>query len=162
MTDTAFRPAAPPKYPVPDTLDADLVILPREVDEDGVGHYEGALVDAVKRLRVEGVQATYLHTADERDWIGEKGFTPDEVALIIAYGGAAGWYVTEKLISLLKRDHDNDEKKPRLKLKAGKYTTHPDGTTEHEWLEAEGSFEEVAKAHDRFKPKELDSKKSDS
>ena len=158
MTEAEFLPATPPAYHVPESLDADLVILPREIDEDGMGLYEGILTDAVKRLRVEGVKAAYMHEADERDWIGEKGFAETALGIIIAATGEAVWEGVKKLVALLRSDNEQGRAERPLKLKVGSYTTRPDGTFTHEWLEIEGSFEQIEKALGRIRPNAIEPK----
>ena len=155
MTSATFHASAPPAYDVPETLDADLVILPREVDEDGVGLYEDHLTDTVKQLRSEGVKAAYLHGSGEREWIGEKGFTPNEIGFVIAVAGAAGWDSIKMLLSLVRHKDDQAHKR-HMKLKAGRYTSHPNGPTTHEWLEIEGSIEDVERAIDKMRSDEIE------
>ena len=55
-----------------DELPHDVVVLPEAVDGDR-GIYRDEFITFAKELRAEGVDAGYLHDADQRSWSGRKG-----------------------------------------------------------------------------------------
>ena len=146
MIDVVFRHAEPPKYVPPADLQHDLVVLPRKIAEDGTGLYDDSVIDLVKQLRAEGVDAAYLHDKDHREWIGEKGWTPAEIALIVSIAenltSSAVW---DGLKMILQRAHGG---RGRAKLKACRVIQSPDGTKTQEWIEVEGEIDDVVKAID--------------
>lgn len=146
MIDVVFRPAEPPKYVPPVDLQHDLVVLPREIADDGTGLYDDSVVDLVKQLRAEGVDAAYMHDADHREWIGEKAWTPTEIALVISVAenlaSSAAW---DGLKMIIQRAHGG---RGRAKLKVCRVIQSADGTTTREWIEVEGEIGDVVKAID--------------
>jgi hypothetical protein len=50
-----------PEIPLPDELNADVVVFPREVEPDGRGLYHDTAITIVKEFRAEGVSAMYQH-----------------------------------------------------------------------------------------------------
>ncbi len=138
------RAAEPPAFPVPDTLPGDLVVLPSAVSEDGIGLYDSSVVDLVKQLRAEGVDASYLYGPAEREWVSEKGFTSDVLSFVLGVASNGAW---EGLINLLRRNHARSP----VKGKVTRCVQRADGTTMWEWYEVEGTGEEVAKAFESLK-----------
>jgi len=146
VIDAMFRPAEPPQYVSPADLQHDLVVLPRKIADDGTGLYDDSVIDLVKQLQAEGIDAAYLHDADHREWIGEKGWTPAEIALVVSIAeNLASSAVWDGLKTILQRAHGG---KGRVKLKACRVIQSPDGTKTQEWIEVEGENGDVAKAID--------------
>jgi hypothetical protein len=138
------RAVEPPGFPIPDTLPGDLVVLPSKITEDGIGQYDSSVVDLVKQLRAEGVAASYLHPAAEREWISEKGFTDEVLSFVLGVASNGAW---AGLIHLLRRNHA----KSVVKGMVTRCVQAPDGATVWEWFEVEGTGGEVAKAFESMR-----------
>jgi hypothetical protein len=101
-------------------------------------------VDLVKQLLAEGVDASYLHPAGEREWTSEKGFADDALSFVLGVASNGAW---AGLIHLLRRNHA----KSVVKGKVTRCVQTADGTTAWEWFEVEGTGEEVAKAFESMR-----------
>lgn len=136
---------------LPDELDVDLLILPRRLGPAGEGLYDDSVLTLAKDLRAEGVSADYLHPTEERRWIGEKSAVALIVEFAIGIGSNAGWTA---LYELLRR---HPEQTVRVRAARKKDLA---AKQEWEWVEAEGSGEEVARSLEalRASPAEEDSK----
>jgi hypothetical protein len=75
---------------LPDTLDVDVIVFPRERDGER-GLYHDSTITLVKELRRQGVTARYEHPQESRGWIGEKALTPDVVSFFVGIASSAGW-----------------------------------------------------------------------
>lgn len=128
---------------LPDEITVDLLILPRELAEDGDGLYDDSVLTLAKEFRSEGVTADYLHPPEERRWIGEKSAAPLLVEFVIGVGGNAGWAA---LKALFRRRAAG---KTRVRLARAKSCGEK---VEWEWFEAEGTGEEVARAVEALEP----------
>jgi hypothetical protein len=140
------RRISPPDIPPPSGIEADVVVLPREVDEDGRGLYHDSAITLVKEFTPMGVQARYAHNQDARLWYGEKAFGPDVVQWAIGIASQAGWVA---LVWLLRRKHNTTH--VRLRVARCRQTA---GETTWEWYEVEGSGAEVAEALSALEPAE--------
>jgi hypothetical protein len=137
------RPINAPDLLLPDELPADILILPREIDGD-MGLYDDSVVTLAKGLQRLGTTATYLHEADSREWIGEKGIDAIVLSLIIGIGSSAGW---AGIAALLRGCTSGAV---RAKVARCKQTSA--GDNEWEWFEIEGSGAEVADALKTLNP----------
>jgi hypothetical protein len=115
--------------------ETDVVVLPSAVRDDGLGLYDDSLIDLVKELKAEGVDAAYAHTRDQRSWTGKKSFTFVAGSIAIGIVSSAGW---EGIRLLLLRQ------KPRssLTMKLARAKA-PDGT-QWDWYELTGTGQEIA------------------
>ena len=130
------KPIDPPLI-LPGDFTVDALILPRRIDEDGVGLYDDSVLMVAKELREAGAQAEYQHAANSRRWIGEKGIPPVVLDLLIGIGGNAGW----SALCAICRGRKNQGVRVRVaRCKQG------EAETQWEWFEAEGPGEEVATA----------------
>jgi hypothetical protein len=139
-----WRATEPPAVPMPDTLPGELVVLPNAVSEAGIGQYDSSMVDLVKQLRAEGVDASYQHNAENREWVGEKGVAVDVLSFVIGIASNGAW---EGFMLFLRRHHT----KSRVKGKVARCVKAADGTTTWEWYEIEGTGEDVAKMIETYK-----------
>ncbi|MFC8492452.1 hypothetical protein ACFUJU_16975 [Streptomyces sp. NPDC057235] len=142
MADTAVtRQIDPPYQVVPATSPHAVLVLPRELGEDGSAWYHDTALDLVKALKHEGVDASFAHTADERRWLGEKSqlqYALDAVVGIIAAGAYDG-------IKLLLRGRHRSVP-VRLRV------TRQSSEGVWEWYEIEGDGEGVAEALGQLSP----------
>ncbi len=130
------RPIDPPSVPLPDSVDADVLIFPREVIESD-GLYDDSALTLAKELRKDGVTAEYQHGPGSRQWIGERG-VDIVLSLILGIASNAGW---DALCGLLRLRHPSDS--VRITLARCRQT---ESGVEWEWFEAEGPGEDVARA----------------
>jgi hypothetical protein len=135
---TEVREIEPPA-PLPEKLEADLVVLPREITMDGRGLYDDSVITIVKELRSLGADATYQHEKDDRAWIGEQSAEAVALALIIGVASNAGWSGLQALFR-----HSFSGK--RVHVRVGHYEELADGSRKAEWYEIEGNGEQVADA----------------
>jgi hypothetical protein len=136
--------AHPPEIQLPDHVDVDVLVLPREVSESGRGLYDDSVVTLAKELRLHDVTAAYQHGAEDRQWIGERAADVIVLSFVIGVASSAGWEALKRLFSTR---YD----KNRVKGKLARYTQTSDHAT-WEWFEVEGSGEEVARALDELGP----------
>lgn len=127
-----------PEIPLPDELNADVVVFPREVEPDGRGLYHGTGITIVKEFRAEGVSATYQHDKDARTWVGEKAAMQVALDVIIGIAGAAGWAA---LCRILRRDYGSD----RVRIRVGRFRKAASEIS-WEWYRVDGPGREVARA----------------
>jgi len=132
------EPTEAPEIPLPRDFDEDVVVLPREVDENGRGLYDDSALTIVKEFRAAGVTARYQHGQDNRTWIGEKSATALMVNFLIGISSNAGW---DALCWLLRRRHSNDQ----VRVRVGRVRKTHDGLS-WEWYSAKGSGAAVAAA----------------
>jgi hypothetical protein len=129
---------------LPDRIDTDVVVLPREVDAHGVGLYDDSVLTLAKALRAEGASADYQHDRDHRNWIGEREAAAIALTVVLGIASKAGWYA---LIRLFSKAHADD----RVRGKVARYTQRGE-TIAWEWHEFEGRGEEVARALEQIGP----------
>ena len=139
-------PTVPPAIPLPTTPPFDLVVLPREISDDGIGLYDDSVVYLVKQLRAESVNAGYLHHTAERQWISEKGFADNALSFVLGVASNGAWY---GLTLLLRRNHAQSP----VRGKVARCVQSSDGTTTWEWYEVEGNGDEVATIIDNLQNK---------
>ena len=134
--------ASPPHVQGPRTFDGDLVILPQDLDGDR-GIYSDQLTTTVKTLRAEGIDARWLHDADQRLWSGERSAIVDLwiIPFVVGIASSAGWTA---LTALMRR------RAGRVRLKIG-YRRDPAGSEER-WIELEGDSADVAGELERLNP----------
>jgi hypothetical protein len=137
------RPIDAPNLSLPDEMPGDVLILPREIDGD-VGLYDDSVVTLAKGLRRLGITATYLHDADSREWIGEKGIDAIVLSLIVGICSSAGWAGIEALL------RGRTSSAVRVRVARCKHSSA--GDPEWEWFEVEGSAAEVADALKTLNP----------
>lgn len=133
-----------PDIPVPAVLSEDVVVLPRELSDEGVGLYDDSVITLVKELQQLGVDASFQHGPDARSWIGEKAVAKIVIDLIVGIGSSAGWSAVCRLFG---QAHKND----RVRVRAGRFRKQ-DATTSWEWYEFEGTGDAVAKAMAQIEP----------
>ena len=78
-----LRPVEPFGVEPLDGFTEPIVILPLRI-ENGYGIYDESMVDLVKELKAEGVEATFFHAASERWWRSFKGEAPIDLILWIS------------------------------------------------------------------------------
>ena len=139
MNDAEVTRLPEPWMVLPETLEADLVVLPREIAPDGRGLYDDSVVTIVKDLRLLGVSASYQHDQDHRAWIGEQGHAQLVYDLIVGVAGNAGWWALCRLFAV-------ERKSDKLRVKVARCTQEPDGKTTWEWYEMKGTGAAVAEA----------------
>jgi hypothetical protein len=137
VNEIVVRPTEAPDLALPVVHQADLLVLPREIDEAGRGLYHDSVLDLVKQLRRDGVNADYLHSRDNRSWIGEKSIGPYVLDFVIGLASNGAW---EGITQLLHRIGD---KKVRGKVARVRQS---DSETVWEWYEVEGDAKGVAEA----------------
>lgn len=81
--DEMLRPVEPFEIELPVGFTEPIVILPLRI-EDGYGIYDDSVVDLVKELKDEGVEASFFHAASERHWRSFKGEAPIDLILWIS------------------------------------------------------------------------------
>jgi hypothetical protein len=116
----------------------DLVVLPREIDDEGNGLYDDSAVTVVKELKAFGVEASYQHDPDHRTWIGEKSVEIVVLNLITGIASNAGWAALCKLVG---RQHNTE----RVRLRVGRLRKSASGIA-WDWYKLEGSGKDVATA----------------
>jgi hypothetical protein len=137
----------PPGIPLPsDFLGDDVVILPREVAEDGRGLYDESVLTIVKEFRADGVRARYQHGPSSRTWIGERGISTEVTALLIGIASNAGWAA---LCRLLRRNHGPDH----VRVRVGRFRKTKSEMT-WEWYRVEGPGAAVANVLATIEPAE--------
>lgn len=142
VTSAAVVRAIEPILPtLPDQQDYDVLVLPREVTEDGVGRYHDSLIDVVKALRAEGLSARFAHDPQERKWIGEKSAAQYAIDFIFSIGTSAAY---DGIKAMLQRRHKEAPVRVRL---TRRFTV--DGETS-EWLEIDGTGDQVAAVIDQL------------
>jgi hypothetical protein len=143
--------SGPPRTLLPERIDADIVVLPEEVKQDGVGLYSDSALDLIKELRLLDVTADYQHPQQSRTWIGERSFAAVAFAWIFGVSTNAGWTA---ICALLRR---NRGKAPG-RVKIARCTQSADEIT-WEWFEVEGDGNTIASALESigFTPKSLGS-----
>jgi hypothetical protein len=143
--------SGPPGTPLPEKIDADIVVLPEEVEQDGVGLYSDSALDLVKELRLLDVTADYQHPQQSRTWIGERSFAAVAFEWIFGVSTNAGWAA---ICVLLRR---NKGKAPG-RVKIARCAESADEIT-WEWFEVEGDGNTIADALESigFTPKSLGS-----
>ncbi len=131
------RPLSDAPVPVPDEIDTDVVVLPREIQGDR-GLYHDSTVTLAKELRAQGITADYQHPPELRTWIGEKAFLPDVVSFFIGIASSAGW---DGILAVLRLRPPAR----RMTARIVRFSTDASGT-QSELYELEGSGEEVIAA----------------
>jgi hypothetical protein len=139
-----------PAIPLPEQVETDIVVLPDEVDQDGIGLYPDSALSLVKELHALGVTAQYQHSQDTRNWTGEKSFGAVAFSWVLGIASNAGWAA---LCVLLRRSKD----KARVRIKLARCTQTATQTT-WDWFEVEGEKPEVADVIERlgFAPRRLE------
>jgi hypothetical protein len=140
-----IEPQAMPSPPaaLPDTWNADVVILPRQVAE-GIGLYDDSVVTVAKELRAAGTSAEYAHGPEAREWIGEKSVALIALSLIVGIASNAGW---DGLRALIGRAGSK-----RVRVRVARVKESPEGR-EAEWFELDGPGAEVADALKALQPR---------
>jgi len=129
----------PPDIPLPSDLgDDDVLVLPREIAEDGKGMYDDSVLTIAKEFRSIGLRARYQHDPDSREWIGEYGVSPIALDLLIGIASNAGWAA---LCWLLIRKHGHDA----VRVRVGRFKKTKDGISAT-WYSVKGPGADVAKA----------------
>jgi hypothetical protein len=139
-----FNPSAAPDIPLPHRIDTDVVVLPREVEEDGSGLYDDSVLTLAKALREEGASADYQHDREHRNWIGERSATAIVLTVVLGVASNAGWHALRRLFSKV---HAADH----VRGKVARCILHADEIS-WEWYEFEGTGEEVARALAQIAP----------
>ena len=121
----------------PEKLGADLVVLPREITEDGRGLYDDSVITIVKELRSLGTDARYQHDENDRAWIGEESAATIALDLIIGIASGAGW---SGLQALFRGSFSTR----RVHVRVGRYEQLAEGSTKAEWYELDGNGAEVS------------------
>jgi hypothetical protein len=132
----------PPAIPLPEQVETDIVVLPDEVDQNGVGLYPDSALSLVKELRSLGVTAQYQHAQDARNWTGEKGFGAVAANWILGIASNAGWAA---LCVLLRRGKD----KAHVRIRLARCTQSASQIT-WDWFEVEGEKAEIADIIERL------------
>lgn len=128
-----------PAVPVSaDLSDEDVVLLPREIDDNGIALYDDSVITVAKDLREYGATARFQHPADERSFIGERGATPVLLNLVITVGTKVGWAAVK---AYLERQRSSD----RVRVTVCKIDKSDAGTS-FRWYKAEGPGAGVATA----------------
>jgi hypothetical protein len=133
----SWRPTDAPSIQLPSRVDGDIVVLPREISQDGTGLYHDSVLTLAKALRNEGAAADYQHDAEHRNWIGEKSAAALALAFIVGVASNAGWAALVRLFASRGDEH--------VKGTIGRVTRSGNETT-WDFIEVEGSGEEVAAA----------------
>lgn len=121
----------------PKKLGADLVVLPREIADDGRGLYDDSVITIVKELKFLGADARYQHEKGDRAWIGEESAAKIALDLIIGIASGAGWSGLQALFRGSFRTR-------RVRVRVGRYEQLADGSTKAQWYEIDGHGEEVS------------------
>jgi hypothetical protein len=128
-----LEPTHAPDFDVP-MPDGDIVVLPREIADDGRGLYDESVITIVKEFRSLDVGADYLHGPDERSWIGERAIPPLVIDLIVGITSNAGW---SALCRLLGKKHPENQVQVRVGRIRGKQFSA-------DWYKIEGPGKDVA------------------
>jgi hypothetical protein len=129
----------PPDIPLPSDLgNDDVLVFPREIAEDGKGLYDDSVLTLAKEFRSIGVQASYQHDPDSRQWIGEYGVSPIALDVVIGIASNAGWAA---LCWLLIRKRGRDA----VRVRVGRFKKTEDGISAT-WYSVKGPGADVAKA----------------
>jgi len=116
-------------------METDVVVLPREFNEQGTALYDDSVLDLVKVLRADGVDAAFAHDTEHRSWIGEKS-AEIVISFIVGIASNAGW---TGLYTLLRRRYANQQ----VRAKIARVMHRSDSTT-WEWVEIAGPGDQVA------------------
>lgn len=137
LMDLEPKPLSDAPVPIPDEIDPDVIVLPREIQGDR-GLYHDSTITLAKELRRRGITADYQHPPELRTWIGEKAFLPDVVSFFIGIASSAGW---DGIVAVLR------VRPPARQMKARvvRYSTDASGTR-RELYELEGSGKDVIAA----------------
>lgn len=139
MSEATVQPIdAPPVAPAAD-IAVDLIVLPREVTDEGIGLYDDSVMTIIKDLQIVGVDASFAHDKEHRGWIGEQAAAKVVFDLIIGVASNAGWWALSQLFRIERR---NDQ----VHVKVGRGTREPGGKTTWEWYEMSGTGSAVAQA----------------
>jgi len=137
-------PGSAPNIRLPARLGSDVVILPREEDECGIGLYDDSVLTLAKALRAEGASADYQHDREHRNWIGERSATVIVLSIVLGIVSNAGW---AGLVRLFSKTHADDH----VRGKVARCSQRGDSIA-WEWYEFEGRGEEVARALEQIGP----------
>jgi hypothetical protein len=140
----SFKASSAPDIPLPDRVDTDVVVMPREVDEGGIGFYDDSVLTLAKALRAEGASADYQHNREHRNWIGQRSATAIVLTVVLGVASNAGWHALRRLFS---KAHAADH----VRGKVARCTQRAD-EIRWEWYEFDGTGEEVARALERIGP----------
>lgn len=139
MSDASLQPIDAPPVEPPADLTVDLIVLPREETDAGVGIYDDSVMTIVKDLQFVGVEASFAHDKDHRGWIGEQAAAKVVFDLIIGVASNAGWWALSQLFGIERKDD-------HVHVKLGRGTHEPGGRTTWEWYEMSGTGSAVAQA----------------
>jgi hypothetical protein len=136
--ETVATPADSPAIPLPQELTAEAVVLPREIDDDGLALYDDSVLTFVKEFHETDATANFAHDSASRGWIGEKAVKELAINLIVGIASSGGW---DALCYVFRHRYA----KAPVRVKAGRFRQTDDEVT-WEWYEAEGTGADVAAA----------------
>jgi hypothetical protein len=131
------QPIDSPYDDLPEPL-GDVVVLPREVDDQGRGLYDDSVITIVKEFRALDVEADYLHGPEERSWIGERGLPPQVINLVVFIASKAGWSALCRLLGGKHPKHNVRVRVGRVRRTQSEFSW--------DWYRIEGPGKEVAEA----------------
>jgi hypothetical protein len=113
----------------------DIVVLPHEFSSGEVALYDESVLDLVKALRADGIDAHFAHDVAHRSWIGRKS-AELVVSFIVGIASNAGW---AGICTLLRRRHGNN----KIDAKIAQITQTEESVT-WQWIELRGTGDEIA------------------
>ena len=113
---------SPPISP-PDSIDVDVMVFPRETEGER-GLYHDSVITLVKELREAGATASFQHSPEMREWIGEKALSPIEISFLIGIASNAGWAA---IAAVLRRRHRAGQVRARIARYRGGASWKPVG-----------------------------------
>lgn len=132
------HPLDPGRAPAMDP--ATVLVLPLHEDEDGNGVYPEETLSLVKRLRVDGAKASYLHPPERRRFEGRKGVIADAVYTVaLGVVSSAAWDGVKRLLGRSQK---------RLDVTFGQLDG-PEGDAAR-WWHVEGDGDDVLAAIDKL------------
>ncbi|MCF3171345.1 hypothetical protein IPZ64_31325 [Streptomyces violaceoruber] len=143
-TSLSVRRIDPLYSTVPGSSARDVVVLPRGY-VSGAPRYHDTTLDLVKALKFEGLDASFAHDSDERQWLGEKSHLQYAIDAVIGILSAGAY---DGIRLLLRRRHASSPVRLRL--------TRQNADGSQEWYELEGTGEDVAEAVRQLSPQSDD------
>jgi hypothetical protein len=114
----------------------EVIVLPRELADNGAGYYSDSVISVVKELRADGIDADFAHDQHSRSWIGEKSATQYLLEFAIGIASTAGWAAVCALLS-------RNESATPMQAKVAR-CTQSKTETRWEWLEFTGTSKQIA------------------
>jgi hypothetical protein len=119
-----------------DCTHADVVILPSEINHDGLALFEDGIVELFKELRAAGIDVSYSHPKSERSWLARKSFFAVAGTMLLGVGSSAAWAA---ICAIFRRQPAGGSATVKIVR-----TREKDGEITREWYEFKGPADEIA------------------